>query len=74
MTGTLGALDAVSGIRDKLGVAFVEWCLFQEQEDVMLNPLLKAANREQDAFGLGSGSVPFLAEAIGQCLFLLCGL
>ena len=37
----------------------------------MLNPLLQVANRQQDAFGLGSGSVPFLAEAIGKCLFLL---
>ena len=71
MTGTLGALDAASGIGDKLGIAFVERCLFQEQEDLMLNPLLQVPNREQDAFGFSSGSVPLFAEAIGERLFLL---
>jgi hypothetical protein len=40
----------------------------------MLYPLLQVPNREQDALGLGSGSVPLLAEAIGECLFLLRGL
>ena len=67
----LGAIDAASGGGNKLRVAFVEGRLFQEQENVMLNPLLQVPNRKQDAFGLGSGSVPFLAEAIGECLFLL---
>jgi hypothetical protein len=71
VAGALRALDAASGGGDKLGVAFVEWRLFQEQEDVMLNPLLKVPNREQDALGLGPGSVPLFAEAIGERLFLL---
>ena len=74
VSGALGAIDAASGGGNKLRVAFVERRLFQEQEDVMLNPLLQVANREQDALGLGSGSVPLLAEAIGECLFLLRGL
>ena len=39
----------------------------------MLNPLLQVPRGEQDAFGLGSGSVPLLAEAVGECLLLLCG-
>ena len=39
----------------------------------MLNPLLQVPRGEQDAFGLGSGSVPHLAEAVGECLLLLCG-
>jgi hypothetical protein len=73
MSGALRAIDAASGSGDKLGIAFVERRMFQEQEDVMLNPLLKVTNREQDALGLGS-SVPFFAEAIGECLFLLRGL
>ena len=71
MSGSLWALDAASGGGDKLRVAFVERRLFQEQEDVMLYPLLQVPNREQDAFCLCSGSVPLLAEAIGKCLFLL---
>jgi hypothetical protein len=37
----------------------------------MLYPLLQVPNREQDAFCLCPGSVPLLAEAIGECLFLL---
>jgi len=32
---------------------------------------LQMPNREQDALGFGSGSIPFLAEAIGECLLLL---
>ncbi len=71
VSGALGAIDAASGGGNKLRVALVERRLFQEQENVMLNPLLQVPNREQDALGLGSGSVPLLAEAIGECLFLL---
>jgi hypothetical protein len=37
----------------------------------MLNPLLQVPNREQNAFGFASGSVPLLAKAIRECLFLL---
>jgi hypothetical protein len=74
VTGALGALDATSGGGDKLRVAFVEQCLFQEQEDIMLYPLLQVSHREQYALGLRPGSVPLLAEAIGECLFLLCWL
>jgi hypothetical protein len=70
----LGAINAASGGGDKLSIAFVEWRLFQEQENVLLYPLLKVSNREQNALGFGSGSAPFLAETIGECLFLLRGL
>ena len=71
VSGALGALDAASCGGNKLRIAFVERRLFQEQEDVMPNPLLQVPNRKQNALGLGSGSVPLLAEAIGECLFLL---
>jgi hypothetical protein len=71
VSGTFGALDAASGGWDKLRVAFVEWRLFQEQENVMLNPLLQMPHWKQDALGLGSGPVPLLPKAIGECLFLL---
>ena len=71
VSGALGALDAASCGGNKLRVALVEWRLFQEQEHVMLNPLLQVPNREQDALRFGPGSVPLLAEAIGECLFLL---
>ena len=71
MSGAFGAIDTASGGGEKLRVAFVEWRLFQEQENVMLNPLLQVPYREQDALGLGSRSVPLLTEAIGERLFLL---
>ena len=74
VSGALGAIATASGGGDKLRVAFVERRLFQEQKDVMLNPLLQVPNREQDSLGFASGSVPLLPEAIGHCLFLLRGL
>ena len=37
----------------------------------MLYPLLQVPHREQDALGFCPGSIPFLAEAIGECLLLL---
>jgi hypothetical protein len=43
----------------------------QEQEHVVLYPLLQVPYGEQDALGLGPGSVPLFAETIGECLFLL---
>jgi hypothetical protein len=74
VAGTLGAIDAASCGGNKLWVAFVERRLFQEQKNVMLYPLLQVPNRKQDTFGLRSGSIPFLSEAIGDSLFLLRGL
>jgi hypothetical protein len=74
VSGALGAFDAASGDGDKLRVAFVERGLFQQQEHVMLNPLLQVPNREQEPLRFGPGAVPLLAEAIGECLFLLSGL
>ena len=71
MSSALGALDATSGGGSKLRIPFVERRLFQEQKYIVLNPLLQVPNREQNAFGFGSGSVPLLAEAIGKRLFLL---
>jgi hypothetical protein len=71
VSGTLGAIDATPGGGNKLRVPFVERSLFQEQENIVLNPLLQVPNRKQDALGLGSGSAPLLAEAIGECRFLL---
>ena len=74
VSGALGAFDAASGGGNKLRVAFVERRLFQDEQDVLLNPVLEMANGKQDALGLASGSVPLLAEAIGEGLFLLGGL
>jgi hypothetical protein len=39
----------------------------------MLNPLLQVPRGDQDAFGLGSASVPRLAQAVDERLLLLCG-
>ena len=71
VSGTLRALDAASGCGNELTVTLVEGRLFQEQKDIVLDPLLQMPNGEQNPLGLGSGSVPLLAEAIGECLYLL---
>jgi len=57
-----------------LNIALIERSLLQEQKYVLFYPLLKMPNGEQDALGLGSSTVPLFAEAIGECLVLLCGL
>jgi hypothetical protein len=41
VSSPLGAIDAASGGGNKLGIALVERCLLQEQEKVMLYPMLK---------------------------------
>jgi hypothetical protein len=71
VTGTLGAINATPCSGYKLRVPLVEGGQFQEQQNVVLYPLLQVPNGEQNALGLGSGSVPLFAEAIGECLLPL---
>ena len=54
-----------------MSIPLVEWGLFQEQEDVMLYPILEMANRKDDALGLPCGSAPILTETACECGFLL---
>ena len=71
MSGAFGAIDAASGGGDELGIAFVERCLFQDKQDVVLNPELEIADGEQETFCLPVSAAPFLFEASGEGLLLL---
>ena len=44
VSGAFGAIDTASCGWYELGIALVERCLFQEQEDVMLYPMLEMAD------------------------------
>jgi hypothetical protein len=68
----LRAFDASSGGGYELGIAFVERCLFEKQEDVLLYPLVQVFDRKQDTLGLATcPAVPLLAEAVRKGLLLL---
>jgi len=41
VSGAFGAINATSGDWYELSIAFVERCLFQEQEDVVLYPMME---------------------------------
>lgn len=45
-----GAIHAASGCWYKLAVLFVEWCVFQNEQDVVINPELEIPDGERDAF------------------------
>jgi hypothetical protein len=51
VAGALGALNATAGGGNKKGVAFVEGRALEDEQDILLNPELKIANRKQDARG-----------------------
>jgi hypothetical protein len=54
-----------------LSIPLVKRCLFQEQEDVMLYPILEMPNGKDDAFGLPCCPTPILTKAACECGFLL---
>ena len=47
--------------------------IFEDEQDVLLNPELQIADGEKNALGLLSACAPILLEASGECLFLLVG-
>jgi hypothetical protein len=63
VTGALGAIEAASGSGYKLGIPCIEGGHLENEHQLVLNPLLKLANRKQDAPGLLATRHPFLAEA-----------
>jgi hypothetical protein len=69
-----GAVHATARRWHKLGVSLVEWCQFQDEQKIRLNPELQTADGEKNAFRLLTPSAPILFEASGKPLFLLVGL
>jgi hypothetical protein len=72
--GALGAVHATARRRHKLRIALVERGLFQDEQDIRLNPELETADRKQNAFRLLPSRAPILFEASGKRLFLLARL
>ena len=72
--GPLGAVHATPRCGHKLRVPLVERRMFEDEQDVLLNPRLQIADGEQDALGLLPAVAPVLAEASSERLFLLVGL
>jgi hypothetical protein len=54
-----------------LGIPLVEGCLFQEQEDIMLYPILEMPDGKDDALGLPCCPTPILTKAACEGCFLL---
>ncbi len=71
--GPLWALKATARCGHKLRVALAERRVFQDEQDVLLNPVLKMAHREQDALCLVA-IAPIFAKASGKGLLLFRGL
>jgi hypothetical protein len=71
VSGALGAIDTASGGGEELGIAFVEWCLFEQQEYVMLYPILEMPDGKDDALGLPCRAAPILTKAASESGFLL---
>ena len=69
----LRALKATARCDHKLRVALAERRVFQDEQDVLLNPTLKLAHREQDALCLVA-IAPVFAKAMGKGLLLFRGL
>jgi hypothetical protein len=73
VSGTFGTVKAASRCRDKLRIFPVERHIFQDEQDVTLNPDLKLADWQRDALRLLICARPFFPEARVEGLLLLCG-
>ena len=74
MSCPLGAVNTTPGNGHQMRVPLVERSVFEEEQNVLLNPDLQAPYRKQDALGLAVARyAPVLAEARRECLLLLVG-
>ena len=72
MACPLGAIGTTASRGNKLRVPLVERRIFQDKQDVAVNPELQVADGQQDTGGFRS-SVVYLFEASGERGFLLVG-
>lgn len=61
MAGALGTIDTGTGLAHKLRIILRERRGCKLQQYIVLNPLLKMADREQDSLGLAAVGIVFLA-------------
>ena len=73
MACTFRAIGTTASGRDKLRVPLVERCVFQDQQDIAVDPELQVAYRQQNTPRFRC-AVVYLFEARRECLLLLvCG-
>ena len=63
MACPLGAIDTASGGWHKLAVPLIEGRIFQDEKDVAVNPELKIADGQENAFLLAVAALPVLPKA-----------
>ncbi len=74
IAGPLGTVHAGTGGGHKRGVSARKRCLCEQEHKAVLDKVMEMLHGKQDALLLVAASSPFLAEALLQRLFLLCGL
>ena len=72
VAGALGAVGATARRGDKLRVALVEGRIFQDEQNIRLNPELQVSHRQENPRCALAPVVDFL-EASRECLLLLVG-
>lgn len=73
MARPFGAIDAASGGWHKLAVLLVEGRVFENEQDVAINPELKIADGQQDTLLFSAAALPVLPKTSGECDLLLVG-
>ena len=74
MPCSLGAIDTAPGDDDQMRATFHERSVFEEEQNVLLDPELQVAHGKQDALGLAIGRcTPVFAEAGQERRLLLFG-
>ena len=72
MTRPLWAIDAASCDGNKMRIALVEGGIFEEEQDVLLNPELQAPHGKQNPLRFAvARRAPVFTETSGERLFLL---
>jgi hypothetical protein len=74
VTRPLRAIDAATRNGDKMRVSLVEWSVFEEEQNVLLDPELQTPHRQENAFCLPvARCAPVFTEASRERLFLMVG-
>jgi hypothetical protein len=71
--GTLGAVSATAHCGDKLRVALVKGRVFQNEQNMRLNPELQIAHGQKYPRWMGSAVVDFLEASRKGLLLLVSG-
>jgi hypothetical protein len=73
VSGALGAFGATAHCGDKLRVAFIKGCVFQDEQYICLNPELKIAYGQENPRRIRAAVVDFLEASRESLLLLVSG-